>query len=43
MANVKSAEKRNRQRSVPDKQEEGRHGDAAFADWLLLFGWSYRF
>ena len=34
---------RNRQRSVPDMQEEGRHGDAAFADWVLLFGWTYRF
>jgi len=39
------AEKRNRQKSVPDAQDEDpdRHGDAAFADWLLLFGWSYRF
>ncbi len=34
---------RNRQRSVPDMQEPGRHGDAAFADWVLLFGWTYRF
>jgi hypothetical protein len=29
---------RNRVRSVPDKMEEGRHGDAAFADWVLLAG-----
>ncbi len=34
---------RNRQRSVPDKEEPGRHGDAAFADWFLLLGWTYRF
>ncbi len=37
------AEKRNRQQSVPDKQADpDRHGDAAFADWLLMFGWSYQ-
>lgn len=34
---------RNRFRSVPDKEEPGRHGDAAFADWLLLVGYSHRF
>jgi len=34
---------RNRLRSVPDRMEEGRHGDAAFADWLLLVGYSQRF
>jgi hypothetical protein len=34
---------RNRLRSVPDKMEEGRHGDAAFADWLLLVSYSRRF
>ena len=33
---------RNRVRSVPD-MKEGRHGDAAFADWVLLLSWSYRF
>jgi hypothetical protein len=33
---------RNRQQSVPD-EELDRHGDAAFADWVLLLGWSYRF
>lgn len=36
------AVKRNRQRSDAD-QREGGHGDAAFADWILLFGWSHRF
>lgn len=34
---------RNRTRSVPDRMEVGRHGDAAFADWLLLIGYSQRF
>ena len=34
---------RNRLRSVPDRLEAGRHGDAAFADWLLLVGYSRRF
>jgi hypothetical protein len=29
-------------RSVSDVQE-GRHGDAAFADWLLLAGFIHRF
>jgi hypothetical protein len=34
---------RNRQRSVPDQQVPGRHGDAAFADYLILAGYSRRF
>jgi hypothetical protein len=33
---------RNRQRSVSD-QENGTHGDAAFADWMLLLSWSRQF
>ena len=33
---------RNRQRSETD-QQTGTHGDAAFADWLLLLSWSRRF
>jgi hypothetical protein len=33
---------RNRQRSVPD-QQNGTHGDAAFADWLLLLSWAHPF
>jgi len=33
---------RERQRSVPDEQNH-RHGDAAFADYLILLGYSYRF
>jgi hypothetical protein len=33
---------RNRLLSVSDAQD-GTHGDAAFADWLLLFGFSHRF
>lgn len=33
---------RNRTRSVPDRLT-GRHGDAAFADWLLLVNYSHRF
>jgi hypothetical protein len=33
---------RNRQRSVTD-QENGTHGDAAFADFLILVTWSRRF
>lgn len=32
---------RNRHRSVADKKEGG-HGDAAFADYVLIFGWSRR-
>jgi len=33
---------RNRQRNVAD-QYSGGHGDAAFADYLILLGWSRRF
>jgi hypothetical protein len=33
---------RNRQRSVADQQFGG-HGDAAFADWVLLLSWTRRF
>lgn len=33
---------RNRQRSVAD-QKAGTHGDAAFADYMILFSWSRRF
>ncbi len=33
---------RNRFQSVPD-EARGAHGDAAFADWLLLLGYSRRF
>jgi hypothetical protein len=36
------AVERNRRRSVPDIAE-GRHGDAAFADWTVNFGISRRF
>jgi hypothetical protein len=32
--------KRNRLKSVPD-QERGTHGDAAFADYVILLGWAY--
>ena len=39
---------RNRTQSVPDMETEAmtgepRHGDAAFADFLLSFGLTYRF
>lgn len=34
---------RNRERSVPDRLVPGRHGDAAFADWLLQVGYWRRF
>jgi hypothetical protein len=34
---------RERQRSVPDRQDPGRHGDAAFADYSLLISQSFRF
>jgi hypothetical protein len=37
---VPIAVERNRQKSVPD-EENGNHGDAAFADWVLLAGWSF--
>lgn len=40
---VPVAVQRNRQRSVPDMQEEGRHGDAAFADYVVLLGYWQRF
>lgn len=40
---VPIALQRNRQRSVPDRMEEGRHGDAAFADWLVLASYGIRF
>ncbi|MCI0651732.1 MAG: hypothetical protein L0Z55_07600 [Planctomycetes bacterium] len=33
---------RNREKSVPDRKRDA-HGDAAFADWLLLASYSYRF
>ena len=33
---------RNRKKSVPDITD-GRHGDAAFADYLILVGYSRRF
>ncbi|HEX4953747.1 MAG TPA: hypothetical protein VF017_10180 [Thermoanaerobaculia bacterium] len=34
---------RNRQRSVPDRLEPGRIGDAAFADYVILLGYTRRF
>jgi hypothetical protein len=40
---VPIAVQRNRQRSVPDMQEEGRHGDAAFADYVVFLGYWQRF
>jgi len=40
--NIPIAWLRNRARSVAD-QYAGGHGDAAFADYLILFGWSRRF
>jgi hypothetical protein len=30
---------RNRTRSVPDRLEPGRHGDAAFADYVVMLGY----
>jgi hypothetical protein len=39
---VPIAVSRNRRRSVPDIQD-GRAGDAAFADYLIVMGWSHRF
>ena len=33
---------RNRRRSTSDIMD-GRHGDAAFADYLIVAGWSHRF
>jgi len=40
--NIPFAVERNRRRSVPDIQDR-RHGDAAFADYALTFGFSRRF
>lgn len=36
---------RNRRVSVPDERDadDSRHGDAAFADWVLFLGWTRRF
>ncbi len=34
---------RDRQRSVPDRAVPGRHGDAAFADYLILLGYWRKF
>jgi hypothetical protein len=34
---------RNRQRSVPDRLEPGRQGDAAFADYVVFLGYWRRF
>jgi hypothetical protein len=34
---------RNRTRSVPDRLVPGRHGDAAFADYVVLLGYSRRY
>ncbi|HKH49574.1 MAG TPA: hypothetical protein VKM72_33350 [Thermoanaerobaculia bacterium] len=34
---------RNRTRSVPDRLVPGRHGDAAFADYVILFGWGRKY
>ena len=39
---VPIAVQRNRVRSVPDLEVDG-HGDAAFADWVMLFGYWRRF
>jgi len=40
---VPYAVQRNRQRSVPDQLVAGRHGDAAFADYVVLLGYWQRF
>ena len=40
---VPYAIERNRQRSVPDQMVPGRHGDAAFADYVILFYYGRRF
>ncbi len=34
---------RNRQRSVADRLIPGRHGDAAFADYVVMFGYGQKF
>jgi hypothetical protein len=41
-ASVPILQYRNRIRSVPD-YEDDRHGDAAFADWVAMVTYSYRF
>jgi hypothetical protein len=41
--NVPVALYRNRTRSVPDRTVPGRHGDAAFADYLIFFGYWRRY
>jgi hypothetical protein len=41
---VPIAVSRNRTRSVSDKETSPTaHGDAAFADWILLAGWTFTF
>jgi hypothetical protein len=40
---VPFAVERNRQRSVPDRLVPGRHGDAAFADYIVLLGYWRKF
>lgn len=40
---VPVAVQRNRQRSVPDMEIPGRHGDAAFADYVVMLGYWQRF
>ena len=40
---VPAAVYRNRTRSVPDRLEEGRQGDAAFADYIVMLGYWRRF
>ncbi|HEX4964937.1 MAG TPA: hypothetical protein VF173_29270 [Thermoanaerobaculia bacterium] len=40
---VPYAEYRNRQRSVADRLVPGRHGDAAFADYIILLGYWRKF
>ncbi len=41
--NVPYALYRNRTRSVPDRAVPGRHGDAAFADYIVMLGYWRRF
>ena len=43
VASVPIAQYRNRTRSVPDRLTPGRHGDAAFADWVAMVSYSRRF
>ena len=40
---VPIAAHRNRQKSVPDLEVPPRHGDAAFADYVIIFGYFRRF